>query len=117
MADRTPLRYQLYVLGGIVLFTATFGGTVYGIRAIGTSSYVEPACTKACAAAGGQFVDVDYRMGKRDHESMCLCSNGARIHSPEADTIGTASVVTPMGLGLLFTVLIGVVLARRARRK
>lgn len=115
MAERTPLRYQFYALGGILLFAAAFGGTVYGIRAVGTQSYVGPACVTACAAVGGQFADVDFRMGKQDHESMCLCTNGSRIHSPEADAVGTLSVIAPIGLSIVMTALLLFVL--HARRK
>ncbi len=117
MAEGTPLRYQFYAVGGILLFTAAIGGTVYGIRAVGTQSYVQPACEKACAAAGGQFADVEFRMGKQDHESMCICTNGARIHCAEADTVGTLSAVGPIGLGILATALLVTIVARRARAK
>ncbi len=116
MAGKPPLRYQFYALGGILLFTAAIGGTVYGVRAVGTWSFVEPACEKACMASGAHFADVDFRVGKRDHQSLCLCTNGASVPSPDADTIATLSALAPIGLALLVTIVGITVMARRSRR-
>ncbi len=114
--DKVPLRYQFYALGGILGFTAVIGASVYGIRAAGTSSYIEPACEKSCAAVQSHFADVEFHMGKQDHDSLCICTNNARLPSPEANTIGTLSALTPIALGLLMAVVLIAVVAKRSRR-
>jgi hypothetical protein len=110
---KAPLRYQLYALGGIVLFTAAFGAMVYGIRTGFGSAYVTPSCEQACRARGGQLLDVDYRMGKADHVSKCVCTNNVSIPSSEADTVATASAVVPLLMSVVMTGLIVLWLSKR----
>ena len=114
---KPPLRYQFLTVIGILLFTAMMGGVVYGVKAAGTAVYLKPICEKSCATANAQFVDVEVHEGKREHDSMCICSNGARIHVGEADTVASISVLSEMMLAFLVTGAMLFFLWRRARKK
>ena len=116
-APPAPLRYQFYVVGGIFLFTGAFGASVYGVRAGLGSLYAVPACEEACGASGAHASDVDYRVGKTDHQSFCVCTNGQRLPSAEANIVAQTSVIVPMAGSVLVTIGLLLWLAARGRSK
>jgi hypothetical protein len=100
---------QVLVVVGILGFTAGFGGLSYGIRAAG----IGHACGNVCEARGQELVDVEYRVGKTDHDSICVCSQD-RIHTKQADMIATLSVIVPIILTFVLTGAFLMWLSRRA---
>jgi hypothetical protein len=110
----TPVRLQVLVVVGIFAFTAALGGAVYGIRAGLGSLYAEPACAKICAARGVQLVDVDYRVGKNDNHSFCVCSGSVRVEAAEANVVANLSALAPIVLGVAS---MGVIVWRLSRKK
>ena len=112
---KAPLRYQFYAIGAILVFTAVIAGSMLGIRAGLGALYVQPACEQACATHGASASDIEFRAGKQDRPSMCVCSNGLRLVNARADTVGTLSMVVPMFMPVLAIFLIARWLRKRRR--
>ena len=102
---------QVLVVVAILGFTAGFGGLSYGIRAAG----IGYACGTVCEARGQELVDVEYRVGKTDHDSTCVCTHD-HIHTSQADTIATLSVIVPIIMTFVLTGAFLLWLSRRAKQ-
>ena len=90
---RTPLRFQFYAIGAILLSAATIGAGIKGISAALGTVYVMPQCEVACRGHGSAATDFIIRMGHRAH-STCECANGTHLQSEAGDAAGAISFFT-----------------------
>jgi len=87
---RRTLRYQLDVIGAILLLVLVSVICIQGIGAGLGAAYAMPQCERACRAIGIGATDFVIRMGKRQH-STCECSNGMHRPSAAVDAVGAIS--------------------------
>jgi hypothetical protein len=114
---RTPLRFQFYATGAILLLSAAGGLGIKGISAALGVVYVMPRCEAACRANGTGAIDFIIRMGHNAH-STCECANGTHLLSEAGDAAGAISffVIALIAIASSWLLLFYVLRKREAAR-
>lgn len=113
-----PLRIQLLAIVGIFAFTAFVGGAIFGTKALLGALWVDATCEDACHRHESKLVEVDYQNGRQGNHSACVCANGERIASSQANTAADLSILFSIVISVALPLaILWLVLRRRSLRR